>query len=198
MTDACPGSSRDGSYDERVRNRESEFLLETTESRRRQADSFAWTVPGLAIAGQAFLLSIALAPDTEPLGRLLASLAGLVALIASGHLMAKQVYNFDVFEAVIERERKNLSLPGVQMDALRGEPDSFPASFPENTSYVKRKWWRKRLLRHWFAVRWKAVFVWAIALAVLAAVDCFLIGYSIYALAHGDPGWFSPDPSHVK
>jgi hypothetical protein len=158
-----------------VPNRESEFLLQTIESRRRQAESFAWTVPGLAIAGQAFLQSIAL---------------------ASSHLLAKQVYNFDVFEAVIERERKRLGLPGVQMDALRGTPDSFPASFPENTSYVKRRWWCKRLLRHWFAVRWKVVYVWAIALAVLAVVDCFLIGYSIYALAYGDPGWFSPSQTN--
>jgi len=172
-----------------VDNRESEFLLATAESRRRQADSFAWTVPGLAIAGQAFLLSIALAPNTEPLARFLASLAGLVALIASSHLLAKQVYNFDV---VIERERKRLGLPGVQMDGLRGEPDSFPPSFPTNTSYVKRRWWSNRLVRHWFAVRWKAVFVWGIALGVLAGIDCFLIGYSIYALAYGEPHWLSP------
>jgi hypothetical protein len=167
--------------------RRAQFLLETIEARRAQSDTFAWTVPGLAIAGQAFILSIALGPDTQPAGRLVASLAGLLALVATMHLMAKQAYNFDVYEAVIERERKTLSLPGVQMDALTAKL----GSFPENTQLVKRGWlderkhrWRgsQRLVR-----RLKAVTMWLSVLGCLAVIDLALLGYSIGAL-FSDPG----------
>jgi hypothetical protein len=136
------------------------WRLEVLEGRREEADRFAWAVPGLTIAGQAFLLSIALDPGTRPLARLLAAVAGLVTLGATAHLLAKQAYNFDVFEAVIERDRKRLGLPGVQMDALVVNP----ASPPANTSYRRRRWSDRRTLRHWLVVRFKAMFVWAIAL----------------------------------
>ena len=111
-------------------------------------------MPGLVIAAQAFLLSIALDPSTQPLGRLISSLAGLVTLLATAHLMAKQAYNFDVFEAVIERDRKLLGLPGVQMDALTRNP-----GFPENTNYMRRRWSSEHLWRHRLVVRTKAMSV---------------------------------------
>src|SRR4051794_5208487 len=103
-----------------------EWRLDILERRREEADHFAWAVPGLIIAAQAFLLSIALNPTTQPLGRLLAALAGLVTLGATAHLLAKQAYNFDVYEAVIERDRQLLNLPGVQMDGLVDDPSSLP------------------------------------------------------------------------
>ena len=160
-----------------------EWRLEIMERRREQADSFAWSVPGLAIAGQAFLLSIALAPNTAPLGRLLAAFAGFVALLATAHLMAKQVHNFDVYEAVIERDRKLLGRPGVQMDALD------PQSFPANTSYVRRRWSNPRWPQHWVVAELKSVRVWLVTLVALLAVDGFLLGYAIYSLLCDDPGW---------
>ena len=91
------------------------WRLDVIERRRAQADSFTWAVPGIAIAAQAFLLSIALNASTEPLGRLIAAAAGLSAVLALGHLLFKQVYLFDLYEALIERERRSydLNLPGV-------------------------------------------------------------------------------------
>jgi hypothetical protein len=144
-------------------------------------------VPGLVIAAQAFLLSIALDPNTQPLGRLLSSLAGFVTLLATAHLMAKQAYNFDVFEAVIERDRKRLNLPGVQMDSLTVNP----GSFPENTNFRRRRWSDRSLWRHRLIVRMKALRVWAFTFLILAAVDLGLVVYSIFAWAGADPGWLS-------
>ena len=96
-------------------NEVSRDLLATLEARRHQADGFAWAVPGLAIAAQAFLLSIALDPSTSPTGRLMAAIAGGMALLGSMHLLVKQNYHFDLYEAVIERERKALGLHSVQL-----------------------------------------------------------------------------------
>jgi hypothetical protein len=132
------------------------WRLQVLEARREEATRFAWAVPGLVIAAQAFLFTIALSPNTHPYARLISSAAGLLAVLATGHLMAKQVYNFDVYEAVIERDRKVLGLPGVQMDALTDDPDSLP----ENTNYRKRRWSSEELWRHRLVVQVKTVKVW--------------------------------------
>jgi hypothetical protein len=161
------------------------WRLDVLEGRREESDRFAWAVPALVIAAQAFLLSVGLNPNTQPLGRLVASLAGLITLAATAHLMAKQVYNFDVYEAVIERDRKLLRLPSVQMDALICNPQSFP----ENTNYRKRNSW-KSWRRHLIVSR-KAVTVWAWAFILLAVLDLGLAVYSILAWTGHDPGWLS-------
>ena len=167
------------------------WRLNVIEARRNHAEGLAWTVPGLAIAGQAFLLLIALNPGTSSLGRLLASGAGLVALLACGHQAAKQVYNFDVYEAVTERDRKWVGLPSTQMDGLTADPDSFPL----NTTYVQRRWSDRCLRRHKYVVKLRAVKVWAMALLALLAIDGFLFVYAFVALIRrDDPGWFGePD-----
>src|SRR5437868_6089036 len=41
-------------------------------ARRNQFDSLLWQVPALSLAGQAFLFSVALAPDARPLSRIVA------------------------------------------------------------------------------------------------------------------------------
>jgi hypothetical protein len=46
------------------------------------------------------------------------------------------VIGLTVFEAMTERDRELLVLPGVQMDALTEDPESLPA----NTNYRKRRW----------------------------------------------------------
>jgi hypothetical protein len=97
---------------------EPQALVDLLEHRRSQADNFAWTVPGLAIAGQAFLLTISLDPSTRTLGRFLAAVAGLILLVATTHFLLKQAFNFDMYEAVIEFERRRLGLPLLMRDEL--------------------------------------------------------------------------------
>ena len=118
-------------------------------------------------------------------------MAGLIAALAATHLYAKNVYIFDLYEAVIESERARLGLPSVQLDGLR------QLDLPANTQYVKRQWdsswWRRRLV-----VGPKAATVWLAALCGFALIDFLLVAYSIAGLAGWDPGWFTqhPMPAH--
>jgi hypothetical protein len=86
------------------------------EERRGQVEHFTWAVPGLAVAGQAFPLSIVLRPEVTSLARLIAALAGVVAAVATFHLYAKQIYLFDLYEGAIEAERQRLGQRGLQLD----------------------------------------------------------------------------------
>lgn len=62
-------------------------------SRRASYDSLMWQVPALGLSAQAFLLTIALGPDTARVPRLAsAGLASLVALL-SMQLMAKHRFH---------------------------------------------------------------------------------------------------------
>ena len=167
-----------------------EWRLEVLERRREQADSFTWGVPGFAIAGQAFLLAIVLNPETQPSARLIASLAGLFTVLGLGHLLFKQIYLFDYYEAVIEKERRALDLPGVQLDALRKlEP------FPRNTLYRQRGWANRRKPRYWIAVRLRSVQVWFWVFLALAAIDGFLFLVSLLEVSGVDVGWFDAPTS---
>ena len=148
---------------------------ELIEERRGQAESFTWSVPGLAVAGQAFILSISLSPDVTETARLLASTAGVTAAIATLHFgYAKQVYLFDLYEGAIETERQRLRQPGLQLDELRA------MDHPENTSYRKRKWEERRWLRL-LVVKPKAGVVWSRTLAAFVVIDALLLLYALLA-----------------
>lgn len=153
------------------------------EARRAEEDRFAWTVPGFAIAAQAFLLAIVLNANVTSLARFLASLAGLMAAAAAAHLYGKNVYLFDLYEAYIHFERRRLGLHSVQLDALR------EFEYPSDTNYVKRKWadessWRYRLI-----VDHKTANVWLGTLFGFVLVDLALLLYSFLALCGADPHW---------
>jgi hypothetical protein len=159
------------------------WRLEIIEGRRAQVEAFTWSIPGLAIAGQAFLLTIALSSDVTSVARLLAALAGFTAAVAATHLYGKQIYLFDLYEAVMEKERKELRLPGVQLDAL------LKGHFPENTLYMKRGWANKRSWRHRVIVSQRSAVVWFLALIGFVLLDLFILIYAIAAVAGADPHW---------
>jgi hypothetical protein len=161
---------------------EDAWRLSVVEGRREQVEAFTWSVPGLAIAGQAFLLSIVLSRDVTHQARIVAALAGLIAAVAAAHLYAKQVYLFDLYEGFLERERRRLGLPGVQTDDLKR------GGFPENTLHFQRGWETKRW-RRWLIVDRRAANVWFGALVLFALIDVVLLGYSGYALICSDPDW---------
>lgn len=91
-------------------------------------------MPGLAVAGQAFLLTIVLRPDSASPARLIAASVGVVAAWATLHLYAKQVYVSDLYEGAIEWDRGRRKLPGLQTDDLTD------LQIPANTTYAKRSW----------------------------------------------------------
>lgn len=159
----------------------SRSLLEAVEGRRRQAETFAWTAPGLALTGQALLLTVALDAATSPRGRLVASVAGILTIFAALHFLAKMAFTFDMYEAVIERERVRLGWPRLYRDELLRDL----RSFPPDTLLRKRQWWRPKESkepkgglfvrgRRWVAMR-GAVTVWVTVFGLLLALD-FAIG----------------------
>ena len=144
-------------------------------------------MPGLAVAAQAFLLTVGLRGDVTSLARLVASLAGLLAALAAAHLYTKNVYLFDFYEA-IESERIRLNLPGVQLDAFK------KMELPANTQYVQRNWetscWRQCLV-----VRRKAANIWLFTLLGFAVLDLLLLVYAAGSLIGHDPGWLTHRPT---
>lgn len=76
-------------------------------ARRASYDTLLWQVPVLSLTAQAFLFTIALAADTEPLARVVAALLSIVATVLSMLLMGKHRMN-EIHDAewlaVFERE----------------------------------------------------------------------------------------------
>jgi hypothetical protein len=97
-------------------------LLEEANARIRQVETFAWAVPGLAIAAESFLLGAALSTNATPRQQAVASVAGIVILFAALQFLAKHAFNFRVYEAVMERSRREVGLPFVTMQQLVGSP----------------------------------------------------------------------------
>jgi hypothetical protein len=58
-------------------------------ARRNQFDSLLWQVPALSLAGQAFLFSVALAPDARVLARIVACALSLTITGLTLHLFAR-------------------------------------------------------------------------------------------------------------
>jgi hypothetical protein len=95
-------------------------LIAAVEARMRPAETFAWSVPALVIAGQSFLLTIGLDRQATSHEKEVAAVAGMLMLIAGLHFMWKHKFNFDVYEAVIERQNERLGQYPVAMKRLPG------------------------------------------------------------------------------
>jgi hypothetical protein len=170
-----------------------ESLLGEANARIQQSAAFAWTVPGLAIAAESFLLGAALSTNATPKHQILACGAGIVILLAALHFLLKHAFNFRVYEAVMERSRKELGLPFVSMRQLVGsttpdketesEQDRIEAirhSFPAHVELVRRgwldphaRWWRGA--RNYAARRVRAELVWSAAIIALILLDAAIL-----------------------
>lgn len=64
-------------------------IWQTIASRRATYDTMMWQTPALGLAAQAFLFTLALAPDTFPTGRLIAASLSLTLSVLVLQLMAK-------------------------------------------------------------------------------------------------------------
>jgi hypothetical protein len=64
-------------------------LYDMVAQRRLQWDSLLWQVPVLSLTAQAFLLTIALSPDSKQFPRALASALAFVAAVLAMHLMSR-------------------------------------------------------------------------------------------------------------
>ena len=167
-----PSKPPDG--DERDKD---ELLLKLAERRRDGSDQFTWTVPSLGLTAEAFLLTVALAGDTEPLGRLVAVIAGVVCLLGAIHFLNKQSYGFNLYDAVIERQLARLNRMSAHLETL--EALDFPEKSRERLNRAGARWGVRGLgsVDGWQAVLWS-----------LVVVDVLIGGYAIWALV-SDPGW---------
>jgi hypothetical protein len=168
-------------------------LLEEANVRIRQSETFAWAVPGLAIAAESFLLGATLSTNATPRQQAVASVAGIVILFAALQFLAKHAFNFRVYEAVMERSRRQLGLPFVTMQQLVGSPtaskerkdeeariEAIRESFPNHVELARRgwldphpRWWR--WARNYVARRRRAVEVWAFTILVLIGLDIAIL-----------------------
>jgi hypothetical protein len=151
-------------------------LLELGERRRAASDAFAWSVPALAVTAQAFLLNIALAADAAPLARLLAVVAGGFLLFGAYVFLCKQSYGFNLYDALIERQRKRLGLMSAHREVIEA------LDLPENS--------RERLNRAhtWLGYRARSVAVWKSVLLSLFLLNSLIGAYAVWAL-FDDRGW---------
>lgn len=65
--------------------------LELLERRRLQTDATLWQIPGLSVAGQAFLLQVLVNDTTSAMTAVLAAAAGMLATLATGLALWHQV-----------------------------------------------------------------------------------------------------------
>lgn len=172
-------------------------LLAVMEARRAEADRFAWAVPAVAIASQAFLLTIALSGDASALRRWIAASAALVTLAGAAHLFWKQMFAFALYEAVIKRERSVLGLRLVDRDSLLVDAPTLEERF-------HREWMERDVAgnlvrsagggRHYLprrTVRWRASHVWLWLFLIFAVIDIGLASWAIYDSLGLD--WFGSD-----
>lgn len=68
---------------------ERQMIYATVEARRLQWDNLLWQVPVLSFTAQAFLFSIALAPDSRSVARIIVMLLSIVITFLSITLMAR-------------------------------------------------------------------------------------------------------------
>jgi hypothetical protein len=89
-----------------------EVLYQIIADRRVGTDTMMWQAPVLSLTAQAFLLTIALGPDSAPTARAISALLAVLAAAASLQLMAKHRY-YEVSDSKwLERyEGKHLGCP---------------------------------------------------------------------------------------
>jgi hypothetical protein len=167
--------------------------------RTRQAETFAWAVPGLALTSQALLLTVAFNPDASDSdasdsGRAAAAFSATAILLAALHFLGKHSFNFDLYEAVIDAEREKLSLGRVSKRFLLEMRESLPADSnlrlrewkgierkrpPDPRRLRRPRLWLYRAwafgIRNPLVVHVKAVTLWALVLGVLAVVDVVVL-----------------------
>jgi hypothetical protein len=90
------------------------FIYERLMARSIQTNSMQWQAPSLALAAQAFLLTVALRADSNPGNQREATLivcsVGVVITIMAWQLMARHRYYFHLDQADMDQLERDLSL----------------------------------------------------------------------------------------
>ena len=166
-------------------------LLQMAENRRGRTDVMMWQVPALALAAEAFLLSISLAPDTRGLGRTLAAGAGIIVIGASLQLMLRHRYHEILYAEWLAKAETASALPrlheGPAAEALAWGREGHPWGREPGE---KLSAWKKPsyLLRRRLVAEQSSISLWQTSLLILLAIDVavFVIGVGTML------GWWDP------
>ncbi|MFG6445176.1 hypothetical protein ACFXQA_07855 [Microbacterium sp. P07] len=110
------------------------FAYEMLALRELEQDAMLWQTPALALAAQAFLLTIALNPEVTVWGQLIAASLGIVIAAVSMQLMAKHRQLAAIDRTLLAQLEVRLGIPAISSRRFaprRG--DEAPAS----------TWWRR-------------------------------------------------------
>jgi hypothetical protein len=104
------------------------FAYEMLMLRSIGTNTAQWQVPGLAIAAQAFLLTITLDPDTARGPRVLAALAGLLITYMTLQLLRRHRYYYKLDSDEMDRLSAPEGLDLVTRETMKGESARRPHS----------------------------------------------------------------------
>jgi hypothetical protein len=153
-------------------------IYQTVAARRESHDEMLWQVPGLGIAAQAFLLTIALDPGSTDLARGLSALLAFVAALAGIQLLLKHRFAEETLSEWLTRFERDYDLLPVN-DRRRRREYAYGGPHP----------WRSYGRNPLKAIRWlfvgpvrgkerwftKSTYVWVATLCVFAIVDLVVL-----------------------
>jgi len=147
-------------------------------SRRQQWDVLLWQMPTMALTGEAFLLTIALAGSTSQAGRILASsLAMIVALAALHSLSAHRLSELTDAAWLLEHER------------ARGASEIHGLTWRDRRiaivkDQLRSKSFTDRLVARTYRFRSIVVWFWTMVLIALTATIILVLASVDPALLH--------------
>ena len=95
---------------------EQKAYVELLEARRASSESLVWEAPSLALAAQAFLLTIALGAGATLAARMIACILSLVASLMAFQLMARAAYRAGEEDALLTKLHERLGLESPRID----------------------------------------------------------------------------------
>jgi len=143
-------------------------LFDFLEPRRRGSVQVMSQVPGLSIAAQALLFTVALNERNPAWGRITVLIAGLAGVLAAMHLLAKHRYFEELHSDVLQRCLECLGAPGLSQDDLAR------LLAPGDRSLRWRSGWRAKLVSNHSTFK-----VWIAALCTFALADLVLLGFTV-------------------
>ncbi len=111
------------------------LLYEIVAHRRMQYDGMMWQVPALSLTAQAFLLTIAVGPDSSPVARVVSGLLSAVIALISVQLMTKHRRHESVDSRWLEKFERDRGL----------EPVHAPPRGRAEALGLRRATWLERL-----------------------------------------------------
>ncbi len=165
------------------------FTYERLMARSVQTNSMQWQAPSLALAAQAFLLTIALRPGVSALSATIVCFVGLVTTVMALQLMARHRFYFHLDQRDMQDLEKALGILGISDRKCQEErhPSRRPAWLGGQQSF---RVWQVGLLLivlvdisialdAWFPAEWVAVGMGA---ALLTAEGFLLLAWPWHVL----------------